>query len=58
MSSHDIRLADRPKPDKVITQIADYVCKEHKFGKEALETATQILGTNQVWLGAFRTRLN
>ena len=43
MSAHDIRLADRPKPDKVITQIADYVCKEHKFGKEALETARYCL---------------
>ncbi|MGH8541047.1 MAG: bifunctional 2-methylcitrate dehydratase/aconitate hydratase [Stenotrophobium sp.] len=43
MSAHDIRSADRPKPDKVIVQIADYVCKEHKFSKEALETARYCL---------------
>jgi 2-methylcitrate dehydratase len=43
MSAHDIRLADRPKPDKIITQIADYVCKKNKFSAEALNTARYCL---------------
>src|SRR5437868_15284110 len=43
MSAHDIKLADRPKPDKIITEIADYVCKPKKFSAEAMETARYCL---------------
>lgn len=43
MSAHDIHSANRPKPDLLITRIADYVCKPQRFSKSALETARYCL---------------
>ncbi|HEY4127657.1 MAG TPA: bifunctional 2-methylcitrate dehydratase/aconitate hydratase [Gammaproteobacteria bacterium] len=43
MSSHDIRSAKRPKPDKVIQDIADYVCDYKVKSAEAYKTARYIL---------------
>ena len=39
MSSHDIRSAKRPEPDKVIADIADYVCTTDIDSDLAYETA-------------------
>ena len=39
MSSHDIRSAKRPEPDKVIADIADYVCNTDIDSDLAYETA-------------------
>ena len=43
MSGHDIRSAKRPDPDKVLTDIADYVCDYKVKSKEAYQTARYIL---------------
>ena len=43
MGSHDIKLADRPQPDKIIVEIADYVCKPKKYSAEAFNTARYCL---------------
>jgi len=43
MSAHDIRDATRPAPDKVIVEIADYVCSHKKYSDEALNTARYCL---------------
>ena len=39
MSQHDIRSAERPEPDKVLTDIADYVCATGTASDLAYETA-------------------
>jgi 2-methylcitrate dehydratase len=42
--TQDIKLADRPQPDQVNTEIADYVCTPgRKFSAEAMETARYCL---------------
>ncbi len=43
MSGHDIRSAKRPTPDKVIKDIADYVCDYKVKSAEAYKTARYIL---------------
>jgi 2-methylcitrate dehydratase len=43
MSTHDIRSAKRPEFDKVITDIADYVCDYEIDSREARETARHCL---------------
>jgi 2-methylcitrate dehydratase len=43
MSGHDIRSAKRPAPDKVIQDIADYVCDYKVKSAEAYKTARYIL---------------
>ena len=43
MSGHDIKSAKRPEPDKVLTDIADYVCDYKVKNKEAYQTARYIL---------------
>ncbi|HEX4300577.1 MAG TPA: bifunctional 2-methylcitrate dehydratase/aconitate hydratase [Gammaproteobacteria bacterium] len=43
MSGHDIRSAKRPAPDKVIKDIADYVCDYKVKSAEAYKTARYIL---------------
>lgn len=43
MSSHDVRSAKRPEFDKVVTDIADYVCDYEIESKEARETARHCL---------------
>jgi len=43
MSGHDIRSAKRPAPDKVIQDIADYVCDYKVKSSEAYKTARYIL---------------
>jgi 2-methylcitrate dehydratase len=43
MSGHDIRSAQRPAPDKVLTDIADYVCDYAVQSSEAYDTARYIL---------------
>ena len=43
MSAHDIKDTRRPAPDKIIAEIADYVCGPRKFSAEALETARYCL---------------
>ncbi len=43
MSGHDIKSAKRPDPDKVLTDIADYVCNYKVKSKEAYQTARYIL---------------
>ena len=43
MSAHDIKDTQRPAPDKIIAEIADYVCAPRKFSAEALETARYCL---------------
>jgi 2-methylcitrate dehydratase len=43
MSGHDIRSAKRPAPDKVIKDIADYVCDYKVKNAEAYKTARYIL---------------
>ncbi len=43
MSSHDIRDTQRPDADKVIAEIADYVCAPRKFSAEAMQTARYCL---------------
>ena len=42
-AAHDIRDATRPAPDKILLEIADYVCKPGKFSDEALNTARYCL---------------
>jgi hypothetical protein len=39
MSGHDIRSAERPEPDQVLVDIADYVCDAQIDSELALETA-------------------
>jgi 2-methylcitrate dehydratase PrpD len=39
MSGHDIRSANRPDPDKVLVDIADYVCNYKVSSDLAFETA-------------------
>ena len=39
MSQHDIRSAERPEPDQVLVDIADYVCNADIDSKLAYETA-------------------
>ena len=39
MSSHDIRSAERPKPDQVLVDIADYVCSAEIDSDLAYDTA-------------------
>jgi 2-methylcitrate dehydratase len=43
MSAHDIKDATRPDPDKILLEIADYVCDFDKFSEEALDTARNCL---------------
>jgi 2-methylcitrate dehydratase len=43
MSGHDIRSAKRPAPDKVLKDIADYVCDYKVKSSEAYKTARYIL---------------
>ncbi|HET7922494.1 MAG TPA: MmgE/PrpD family protein, partial [Gammaproteobacteria bacterium] len=43
MSAHDIKSAKRPDPEKVLTDIADYVITHAITSKEALETARYCL---------------
>src|SRR5246500_1450511 len=43
MSGHDIRSAKRPAPDKVLQDIADYVCDYKVKSSEAYKTARYIL---------------
>ena len=39
MSQHDIRSAERPDPDQVLVDIADYVCSEERYSDLAYRTA-------------------
>ncbi|MGH8370879.1 MAG: MmgE/PrpD family protein, partial [Gammaproteobacteria bacterium] len=43
MSSHDIKSAKRPDPEKVLTDIADYVIDYQIKSSEAYETARYCL---------------
>src|SRR5579859_941475 len=43
MSAHDIRSAKRPVPDKVLKDIADYVCDYKVKSAEAYKTARYVL---------------
>src|SRR6186713_601461 len=43
MSSHDIKSAKRPDPDKVLVDIADYVCNYEIKSEEAFDTARYCL---------------
>ncbi len=43
MSGHDIRSAQRPDPDKVLVDIAEYACNYVIDSKEAMETARYCL---------------
>ncbi len=43
MSAHDIRSARRPDPDKVLVDIADYVCGTEVASREAYDTARYCL---------------
>ncbi len=36
---HDLKDTTRPSPDKILVEIADYVCNHKKFSDEALTTA-------------------
>ncbi len=40
---HDLKDATRPAPDKILVEIADYVCDTKKFSAEALSTARYCL---------------
>jgi 2-methylcitrate dehydratase len=40
---HDLKDATRPSPDKILVEIADYVCNTKKFSDEALNTARYCL---------------
>jgi 2-methylcitrate dehydratase len=43
MSAHDIKSAKRPDPDKVLVDIADYVCNYEITSREAYDTARYCL---------------
>jgi 2-methylcitrate dehydratase len=43
MSAHDIKSARRPDPDKVLVDIADYVCGSEITSREAFDTARYCL---------------
>jgi 2-methylcitrate dehydratase len=43
MSAHDIRNAERPAPDKLLTEIADYVLRDAAAGEEARRIARYCL---------------
>src|SRR5210317_2650108 len=43
MSQHDIRSAERPEPDQVLIDIADYVCNTDITSEVAYETARYCL---------------
>jgi 2-methylcitrate dehydratase len=43
MSAHDIKSARRPDPDKVLSDIADYVCNTEITSREAYDTARYCL---------------
>src|SRR5688572_24430558 len=43
MSSHDIKSAKRPDPDKVLVDIADYACNYQIDSAEAYDTARYCL---------------
>ncbi|MEX0899185.1 MAG: bifunctional 2-methylcitrate dehydratase/aconitate hydratase [Gammaproteobacteria bacterium] len=43
MSSHDMKSAKRPDPDKLLTEIADYVCDGNGASAEAYKTARYCL---------------
>jgi len=40
---HDLKDTTRPSPDKILVEIADYVCNTKKFSDEALTTARYCL---------------
>jgi 2-methylcitrate dehydratase len=40
---HDLKDTTRPAPDKILVEIADYVCQNNKFSDEALNTARYCL---------------
>jgi 2-methylcitrate dehydratase len=40
---HDLKDTTRPAPDKILVEIADYVCGSRKFSDEALNTARYCL---------------
>jgi len=40
---HDLKDTTRPAPDKILVEIADYVCSNKKFSDEALNTARYCL---------------
>ena len=40
---HDLKDTTRPSPDKILVEIADYVCNTKKFSEEALNTARYCL---------------
>jgi 2-methylcitrate dehydratase len=40
---HDLKDTTRPAPDKILVEIADYVCDNKKFSDEALSTARYCL---------------
>ena len=40
---HDLKDTTRPAPDKILVEIADYVCNTKKFSDEALNTARYCL---------------
>src|SRR5690242_4931208 len=40
---HDLKDTTRPSPDKILVEIADYVCDTKKFSVEALSTARYCL---------------
>jgi 2-methylcitrate dehydratase len=43
MSAHDLKSAKRPDPDKVLVDIADYVCNAEITSREAYDTARYCL---------------
>jgi 2-methylcitrate dehydratase PrpD len=43
MSSHDYKSAKRPDPDRILVDIADYVCASEITSAEAYETARYCL---------------
>jgi 2-methylcitrate dehydratase len=43
MSAHDIRSAERPAPDELLTEIADYVLRDASHGEEARNIARYCL---------------
>src|SRR5688572_26998310 len=43
MSSHDVRSAERPAPDPLLTEIADYVLRARAGGAEARRIARYCL---------------
>ena len=42
-ASHDLKDATRPAPDRILVEIADYVCNTRKLSEEALNTARYCL---------------